>query len=79
MNTLASVFNIAIAILSTINAVSAELHRFEGDGRYSGRFFLTLQLAAVILAATLVLGERPSSKVWIGILMVIAGVTVIGY
>jgi len=48
-------------------------------GVLAGRFFLTLQLVAVILTSTLILGERVSIRVWIGILMVIIGVVLIGY
>jgi len=48
-------------------------------GVLAGRFFLTIQLVAVILATTFILGERPGARVWIGILMVIVGVILIGY
>jgi len=48
-------------------------------GILAGRFFLTIQLVTVILASTFILGERPSARVWIGILMVVAGVILIGY
>jgi len=48
-------------------------------GVLAGRFFLTIQLVAVILATTFILGEKPSARVWIGILMVIVGVILIGY
>ncbi|MHC1627406.1 MAG: EamA family transporter [Candidatus Nezhaarchaeales archaeon] len=48
-------------------------------GVLAGRFFLTLQLVAVILASLLVLKEQPSAKTWIGIILVMAGVIVIGY
>ena len=47
-------------------------------GILAGRFFLTLQLVAVILASTLILGERPSIRVWMGVTLVVAGVSIIG-
>jgi len=48
-------------------------------GVLGGRFFLTLQLVAVVLATLFVLGERPSVTTWIGIILIIVGVWFVGY
>jgi len=48
-------------------------------GVLAGRFFLTLQLVAITLTATFVLGERPSITTWIGIILIIVGVGLVGY
>jgi uncharacterized membrane protein len=43
-----------------------------------GRFFLSLSMVAVILASTLVLGEKLTSKEWIGVAIIMIGVVLIG-
>ena len=48
-------------------------------GVLAGRFFLTLQLVAITLTATFVLGERPSITTWIGIVLIIVGVGLMGH
>jgi drug/metabolite transporter (DMT)-like permease len=48
-------------------------------GILEGRFFLTLQLVAIVLATLFILGERPSLTAWIGIILVIVGVWLVGY
>jgi len=47
-------------------------------GILAGRFFLSLGIVAMVLACTLVLGERPTWIEWIGILLIMIGVTLIG-
>jgi drug/metabolite transporter (DMT)-like permease len=43
-----------------------------------GRFFLSLSMVAVILASTFVLGEKLTSKEWIGVTIIMIGVLLIG-
>jgi drug/metabolite transporter (DMT)-like permease len=43
-----------------------------------GRFFLSLSMVAVVLASTLVLGEKLTSKEWIGVTIIMIGVLLIG-
>jgi drug/metabolite transporter (DMT)-like permease len=43
-----------------------------------GRFFLSLIIVAVILASMFVLGEKPTSKEWIGVTIIMIGVVLIG-
>jgi undecaprenyl phosphate-alpha-L-ara4N flippase subunit ArnE len=43
-----------------------------------GRFFLSLSMVAVILASTFVLGEKLTSKEWIGVAIIMIGVVLIG-
>jgi len=43
-----------------------------------GRFFLSLGTIATILACMLVLGERPTIREWIGIVLIMVGVLLIG-
>ena len=47
-------------------------------GVLAGRFFLSLGMVATILAGTLVLGEKLTVKEWVGIMLIIAGVLLIG-
>jgi drug/metabolite transporter (DMT)-like permease len=47
-------------------------------GVLAGRFFLSLSMVATILACTLVLGEKLTLKEWIGIALVLVGITVLG-
>jgi undecaprenyl phosphate-alpha-L-ara4N flippase subunit ArnE len=43
-----------------------------------GRFFLSLSMVAVILASTFILGEKLTSKEWIGVAIIMIGVVLIG-
>lgn len=43
-----------------------------------GRFFLSLQSVAIVLASILVLREQPTMNDWIGIALIIMGVMLLG-
>jgi drug/metabolite transporter (DMT)-like permease len=43
-----------------------------------GRFFLSLNIVAMILTCTFVLGERPTTTEWIGIALILIGVLLLG-
>lgn len=43
-----------------------------------GRFFLSIQIVAMMLACTVVLGEKLTLREWLGVLLIITGVLVIG-
>lgn len=47
-------------------------------GVLAGRFFLSLQTVATILACTLVLGEKLTIREWVGIALILVGITIIG-
>jgi drug/metabolite transporter (DMT)-like permease len=47
-------------------------------GVLAGRFFLAIQSIAIVLTASLVLGERLSISQWLGIILIIVGVILIG-
>jgi drug/metabolite transporter (DMT)-like permease len=47
-------------------------------GVLAGRFFLSLQIAATVLVATLILGERLTPREWIGVLLIIVGAILVG-
>jgi uncharacterized membrane protein len=49
-----------------------------GMGVLAGRFFLSLGTVATILACTLVLGERLTLEEWIGIVLIMLGVMLVG-
>jgi len=69
-------------ILAMVSAFTASLLSYvvlRRLGILAGRFFLTLQLVAVILVALFVLGERPRPSVWMGVALIIAGVWLVGY
>ena len=69
-------------ILAMASAFTASLFSYvvlKEMGVLAGRFFLTLQLIAVVLATLFVLGERPSVTTWIGIILIIVGVWFVGY
>jgi len=43
-----------------------------------GRFFLSLNIVAMILTCTFVLGEGPTTTEWIGIALILMGVLLLG-
>lgn len=47
-------------------------------GVLAGRFFLSINIVATILACTLILGERVGYREWIGIALISAGMLIIG-
>lgn len=47
-------------------------------GVLAGRFFLSMSTVATILACTVVLGEKPSIIEWIGVVLIMLGVILIG-
>jgi len=47
-------------------------------GVLAGRFFLSLQLVATVLACMVVLHERVAPIQWLGILLILVGVILIG-
>lgn len=52
---------------------------YRAKGVLAGRYFLSLSHIATILAAIIVLGERPRLIEWLGVALVITGVLLIGY
>jgi drug/metabolite transporter (DMT)-like permease len=48
-------------------------------GILEGRYFLTLQLVAIVLASLFILGERPSLTALVGIILIVVGVWFVGY
>lgn len=69
-------FIIAMAVAFTAAVLSYVVLREMGV--LAGRFFLSLNIVATIIACTLVLGERLSLTDWVGIALVTAGVLLIG-
>jgi len=47
-------------------------------GVLAGRFFLSLSVVATILACAVILGEKLTVKEWIGAVLVILGIILIG-
>lgn len=68
-------------ILAMASAFTASILSYivlQRMGVLAGRFFLTLQMIATILAAYIVLGERLPPWRWVGVLMIFTGVVLIG-
>lgn len=68
-------------ILAMVSAFIAALLSYvvlREMGVLAGRFFLSLGTVAMILAGTLVLGEELTWREWVGIILIMAGVILIG-
>lgn len=68
-------------ILAMISAFIASLLSYavlREMGVLAGRFFLLLGTVAMILAGTIVLGEQLTWREWIGIVLIMIGVMLIG-
>lgn len=69
-------FILAMAVAFTAAVLSYVV--LKEMGVLAGRFFLSLNVVATILACTLVLGERLGLTEWLGIVLITAGVLLIG-
>jgi len=69
-------FILAMAVAFTAAILSYAILREMGV--LAGRFFLSLQIVAAVLATTLILGECLTPREWIGVLLIIIGVVLIG-
>jgi len=67
-----------LAMMSAFTAAILSYAILREIGVLAGRFFLSLQIVATILATTIILGERLTPREWIGVALIIAGVVVIG-
>jgi len=67
-----------IAMVSAFAAAILSYAVLKEMGVLAGRFFLSLQMVATIVACTLVLGEKPSLHQWAGIVLIISGVLLLG-
>lgn len=47
-------------------------------GVLAGRFFLALQTVAVVIACTIVLGESPTLREWVGAVIIVIGLLLLG-
>lgn len=68
-------------IMAMVSALLATLLSYvvlSSMGVLAGRFFLSLQAVATVIVCTLVLGERLTLSGWIGVILIIAGVLLIG-
>lgn len=68
-------------ILALASAFAASLLSYavlSALGVIAGRFFLTIQMVAIVLTGVFVLGERPSWEQWAGIVLIIAGGLLLG-
>lgn len=73
-------FNIYFIIAMGVAFVAAVLSYvvLREMGVLAGRFFLSLSLVATVLACVVVLGERPSLNEWVGVVLIILGVIILG-
>jgi drug/metabolite transporter (DMT)-like permease len=70
--------HILLALASALVASILSYAVLREMGVLVGRFFLSLSMVAVVLASTLVLGEKLTSKEWIGVAIIMMGVVLIG-
>lgn len=68
-----------IAISSAFVASLLSYIVYRTKGVLAGRYFLSLSHIATILAAIVVLGEKPKPVEWLGIALVIVGILLIGH
>jgi drug/metabolite transporter (DMT)-like permease len=67
-----------LAMASAFTAALLSYAVLKEMGVLIGRFFLSLGTIATILACTLVLGEQLTLEEWLGIVLIIIGVMLIG-
>jgi len=67
-----------LAMMSAFTAALLSYIVLRELGVLAGRFFLSLSVVTTVVACTLILGEQLTLKQWIGLVLIIVGVILVG-
>lgn len=67
-----------LAMASAFTAALLSYTVMRKMGILVGRFFLSVQIVAIMLTCTLVLNERLTVREWIGVFLILTGVLILG-